>query len=136
MKPSQWLPVALVLGLCAVCGSARADIITILYQGTVNQKTDPGGLLAPPFGAPGTHVNGVVQYDTAAPPIAPGPGVADYPFNIFSMTMNGTTFPGHVSLGYDITVSQIPFFNAFHAAAVSTTRDCSRTTPADTSLSI
>ena len=115
MKRCQWLAVAAVIGLCGLSSPARADIITISYKGTVTQKSDPAVLLPPAWGAPGTKINGVLQYNTAAPPLIASPGSNDFPFSIFSMNVSGTNLPSHVSLGYDITVSQLPFFDALHA---------------------
>jgi hypothetical protein len=113
MNRSRWIPVAVVLALCGLSGSARAGLVTINFSGPVTQKNDPGNLVSPSFGAPGTTVSGVLQYDTAAPPFATSSGVSDYPYSNFSLSLNGTTLPGHiVPIGYDVTVTDALFVGA------------------------
>jgi hypothetical protein len=118
MNRSGWIPVAVVLGLCGLTGSARADLVTIQFSGQVTQKTDLSGLVSPSFGAPGTSLTGVLQYDTALPPLGTGSLANDYAFTKFSMSLNGTTFPGHVSLGYDVTINVAPTFDGLHAGSL------------------
>jgi hypothetical protein len=108
--------VGVLLGLCSLSGSARADLVTITFTGHVTQKTDPTNLVSPSFGALGTTVSGVLQYDTALPPLAGGPSVADYAYSKFSLSLNGTTLPGHlVPVGDDVTVTDASFGALFHA---------------------
>jgi hypothetical protein len=118
MNTRRWFPVGVVLGLCGLSGSARADLVTITFSGHVTQKTDPTTLVSPAFGTPGTAVSGVLQYDTALPPIAPGPSASDYAFSKFSLSLNGTTLPGHLSLGYDVTVNAALFNASLHAGGI------------------
>jgi hypothetical protein len=120
MNRTRWLAVAVVLGLYSAPGSARADLVTINFSGPVTLKTDPFALVPSSFGAVGTTISGVLQYDTTVAPLASGPGLADYPFTNFSMTLNGTTLPGLLSLGYDVTVINQLFLASLHAGGVLT----------------
>jgi hypothetical protein len=88
-------------------------MVTINFSGHVTQKSDPTNLVSSSFGALGTTVSGVLQYDTALPPIAPGASVADYAYSNFSLSLNGTTLPGHlVPVGDDVTVTDALFIGA------------------------
>jgi hypothetical protein len=111
MNQCQWAPVAF-LGLCALAGPARADLVTINFSGHVTERTDPTNLLPPSFGTLGAPVTGVLQYDTAVPPLIPGLNISDYAFTKFSLSLNGTTLPGQVSLGFDVTVTNALFLGA------------------------
>jgi hypothetical protein len=118
MNRSRWIAVGVVLGLCGLCGPARADLVTINFSGPVTQKTDSTNLVSPSFGAPGTTVSGVLQYNTALPPLATNPSANDYAFSKFALSLNGTNLPGHLSLGYDVTVIAALFDASLHAGGV------------------
>jgi hypothetical protein len=113
MSRSGWVSVAVVLSLCGLSGRARADMVTIHFSGHVTQKTDATGLVSSTFGTPGTTVDGVLRYDTALPPIAPGAPVADYAYSNFALSLNGTALPGHlVPVADDVTVTDALFIGA------------------------
>src|SRR5262249_49391840 len=42
----------------------------------------------------------------------------DYAYSNFSLAVSGTTFPAHLSLGYDVTVTAGPFDASLHAGGV------------------